>query len=160
MATEANGVPPGAGNEGRSRPGRGAVPPAADRAAGEPEPSYRELSQELDDIVERLEGPDVDIDEVSALFARAVELAQTLHDRLTRTETSVEELSTRLAGLPGPDGRTARGGSSAPWAHGDRGSLRQGGARGPEGPGAGAGASGAGSEAPPVSSWDDEDEPF
>lgn len=160
MTTEANGAAPGAGDPGRRRPVRGAVTPSAAPPAGEPEPTYRELSRELDDIVERLEGPDVDIDEVSALFARAVELAQTLHDRLTRAETSVEELSARLARLPGADDRPARSGPSIASGRPVRAASGPGGSREVDGPGFG----GEAREPDPgdleASGWDVEDEPF
>lgn len=160
MATEANGAAPGAGDLGRRRPGGGDVSGSGGASAGAAEPSYRELSRELDQIVERLEGPEVDIDEVSALFARAVDLAQTLHDRLTRAETSVEELSARLAGLPGADDRPARSGSAGPWVRPGRRAPRPGGSREQEGPDIGGDASEPAPGDLAARGWDEEDEPF
>ncbi len=71
---------------------------------------YREAMEELDRIVEELNGPAVDIDVVATRFARAVDLVDELDRRITETRARVEELAPRLARLSGDDDRPGPGG--------------------------------------------------
>lgn len=61
--------------------------------------SYRDLSRELEAIVAELEGMDVDVDRVGALYERAVQVMEELDRRLRSAEVRVEQLTERLADL-------------------------------------------------------------
>jgi len=72
---------------------------------------YRDAMEELDRIVDELDGPAVDIDVVGERFARAVDLVDELDRRITATRARVNELAPRLGRLT-EDG--ARPGSEGP----------------------------------------------
>ncbi len=58
--------------------------------------SFGEAVTEVEQILERLEDDEVDIDQLSAEVARAVALLQVCRDKLSRTEGEVRDL---VAGL-------------------------------------------------------------
>ncbi len=59
--------------------------------------SFSEAVAEVEDIVNRLENEETDIDELSAEVQRAVELIAACRERLERTDLEVRELVTKLA---------------------------------------------------------------
>ena len=57
------------------------------------ERSFEELQRELDDVVARLEGGDVPVDDAIALFKRGEELYRVCAERLQTAELRIEELA-------------------------------------------------------------------
>lgn len=58
--------------------------------------SFSEAVSEVEDIVNRLENEEIDVDRLSAEVERAVELITACRERLERTDLEVRELVTRL----------------------------------------------------------------
>jgi exodeoxyribonuclease VII small subunit len=59
-------------------------------------PSFGEAVQEVEDILGRLEGDEVDVDELTVEVKRAVELVGLCRDKLRRTELEVKEFVAQL----------------------------------------------------------------
>ncbi len=67
--------------------------PARARRAREPRlPSFGEAVAEVESILARLEGDDIDVDDLSREVKRAVELIALCRDKLARTETEVRDI--------------------------------------------------------------------
>jgi exodeoxyribonuclease VII small subunit len=64
------------------------------------EPSFEDAQRELDQIVERLERGDVDLDEAIKLWERGEELYKQSLARLDAAHGKVEELARRAASAP------------------------------------------------------------
>jgi len=64
-----------------------ATEPAAD------EKKFEEAMEELEDVVERLEGGDIPLEASLAAFERGVSLVRLLHARLDAVQTRIEELT-------------------------------------------------------------------
>jgi exodeoxyribonuclease VII small subunit len=62
--------------------------------------SFEELQRELDDVVARLEGGDVRVDDAIALFKRGEELYRACAERLRAAELRIEELARDQASPP------------------------------------------------------------
>lgn len=60
------------------------------------DPSFGEAVGEVEDILARLEGDEVDVDELGAEVKRAVELVGLCREKLRRTELEVKEFVARL----------------------------------------------------------------
>ncbi len=58
----------------------------------EPNPSFEELSGELESIVAKLEAGDLSLDESLALFERGTELAKKCTEMLDKAELRIKEL--------------------------------------------------------------------
>jgi exodeoxyribonuclease VII small subunit len=58
--------------------------------------SWEVATQELDEIVEYLEGPDVNVDDLIAKLQRGAEIIEALEARLTATKAKVEEIAPRV----------------------------------------------------------------
>lgn len=58
--------------------------------------SWEVATRELDDIVEYLEGPDVNVDDLIARLQRGAEIIEALEARLTATKAKVEEIAPRV----------------------------------------------------------------
>lgn len=58
----------------------------------EPNPSFEELSSELESIVAKLEAGDLSLDESLALFERGTELAKKCTEMLDKAELRIKEL--------------------------------------------------------------------
>ena len=56
------------------------------------ERTFEELQKELQDVVQRLEGGDVAVDDAIALFRRGEELYRACVERLQAAELRIEEL--------------------------------------------------------------------
>ena len=61
------------------------------------EMSFKECSQELEAIVAKLDGVDLELEDRLSYYKRGVELLKVLQERLTKAEQSVEVLSGELA---------------------------------------------------------------
>ena len=59
------------------------------------EPTFEQAQKELEQIVERLERGDVDLDETLALWQRGEELYRFCRERLDAAEGKIEELAGR-----------------------------------------------------------------
>lgn len=77
--------------------------PAADPAAEDPEaaldrevPSFRAAIDELETILRRIEGEEVDIDRLAAEVARATELVEVCRGKLHRAEVQVTQIVQKL----------------------------------------------------------------
>lgn len=55
-------------------------------------PTYSELSEELDDVLVRLQGEEIDVDEAIKLYERGMALAGELETYLKAAENKIEEL--------------------------------------------------------------------
>ena len=60
------------------------------------EPGYADAMAELEEILEELEGDDLDIDVLADRVRRASELIKTCRERITRAESELEEIVTDL----------------------------------------------------------------
>ncbi len=58
-------------------------------------PTFRELSDELDDILGKLQADDIDVDEALRLHEQGMKLVTQLEKRLASAENSVKKLSTK-----------------------------------------------------------------
>lgn len=63
---------------------------------GPNEPSYRQAATRLDEILERIERGEVDIDELSALVAEAADLVTLLRKKITAAEMQIKTITERL----------------------------------------------------------------
>ncbi len=59
---------------------------------------YEDAIRELEDVVRRLESPDITLDEAMAAFMRGTELAKVCSDRLAEIEAKITALTTRSDG--------------------------------------------------------------
>ncbi len=67
-------------------------------AAKKKEPGYREATEEIDTILDRIEDSrEVDVDALADDVERAAELLKICGDRLKRAELRVKEVSDRLS---------------------------------------------------------------
>ena len=67
-------------------------------AARKKEPGYREATEEIDTILDRIEDSrEVDVDALADDVERAAELLKICGDRLKRAELRVKEVSDRLS---------------------------------------------------------------
>jgi exodeoxyribonuclease VII small subunit len=62
------------------------------------EPSFEAAQAELEQIVERLERGDVELDELTRLWERGEELYRRCADQLAAAQGRIEELAKRLEG--------------------------------------------------------------
>jgi len=62
----------------------------------EPTPSFAKELERLDEIVRRLETPDLDLDEALALFEEGVERLRAARGRLATAEQKVRQVLGRL----------------------------------------------------------------
>lgn len=67
---------------------------APDKPTGEAEPSFEDSVRRLGEIVERLEGGDLPLEESLKLFEEGVQLARASQARLDRAEKRIEQLLT------------------------------------------------------------------
>jgi exodeoxyribonuclease VII small subunit len=58
--------------------------------------SWEVATKELDEIVEYLEGPDVNVDDLITKLQRGAEIIEALEARLTATKAKVEEIALRV----------------------------------------------------------------
>jgi exodeoxyribonuclease VII small subunit len=58
-------------------------------------PTYRELSDQLETILARLQADDIDVDEALALHEQGTKLIEQLEARLTDAELKVKQLKTK-----------------------------------------------------------------
>jgi exodeoxyribonuclease VII small subunit len=58
--------------------------------------SWEVATKELDEIVEYLEGPDVNVDDLITKLQRGAEIIEALEARLTATKAKVEEIAPRV----------------------------------------------------------------
>ena len=58
---------------------------------------YKELNNELDDIIDQLQNPETDIDEALLLYARGQKVVKELEQYLKTAENSVKKLSRKAA---------------------------------------------------------------
>jgi exodeoxyribonuclease VII small subunit len=56
------------------------------------EMTYREATEEIEEILDKIENGDTDIDELTGQIQRAAQLLQTCKDKLFRTEQEVEQV--------------------------------------------------------------------
>lgn len=56
------------------------------------EQTYASAMQELEQIVARLQDPDCDVDQLTALTARSIELLRYCRERLTKTDAELVRL--------------------------------------------------------------------
>lgn len=67
------------------------------------EPAYSQAVTRLDEILERIEGGKVDIDELSQLVAEAADLVTLLRQKITAAEMQIKTITERLEREePGP----------------------------------------------------------
>jgi exodeoxyribonuclease VII small subunit len=59
---------------------------------------YKELNNELDDILDQLQNSETDIDEALELYKRGQKVAKELEQYLKTAENSVKKLSRKAAG--------------------------------------------------------------
>jgi exodeoxyribonuclease VII small subunit len=60
--------------------------------AGAPVPSFSEAMAELEEILERIEGEEVDVDGLAAELRRAGELLELARDKIRRAEVEVTQI--------------------------------------------------------------------
>ena len=60
------------------------------------EPGYAQAMAELEEILEELEGDDLDVDVLADRVRRASELIKTCRERITRAESELEGIVTDL----------------------------------------------------------------
>lgn len=61
-----------------------------------PEPSYAELSAELEKILDEIESGEIDLDELSDKVERAATLLSQCRKKLAATETKVKKVTSEL----------------------------------------------------------------
>lgn len=59
--------------------------------------SYQELSEQLDDLLARLQHPDIQIDEAVELYEKGLALVEQLETHLKQAENTVEKLKLKAA---------------------------------------------------------------
>ena len=64
-----------------------------------PEPTFQDAQAELEQIVERLEHGDVELEELAKLWERGEELYRRCAEQLTAAQGKIEELATRLEAM-------------------------------------------------------------
>jgi exodeoxyribonuclease VII small subunit len=69
--------------------------PKAARASGG-EPGYADAMTELEEILEELEGDDLDVDVLADRVRRASELIKTCRERIARAQSDVDRIVTDL----------------------------------------------------------------
>ncbi len=68
------------------------------------EPGYAEAMAELEEILEELEGDDLDVDVLADRVRRASELIASCRTRIARAQSDVESIVTDLADFTEEDG--------------------------------------------------------
>lgn len=63
--------------------------------AGKPQPSFRELSDQLDAVLAQLQADDIDVDEALKLHQQGTALAKQLEERLAAAEHQVRQLKVK-----------------------------------------------------------------
>lgn len=58
--------------------------------------TYHDLSHQLDDLMAKLQDPDVGIDEAVQLFEQALKMIQRLEDHLEKAENHILELKAKF----------------------------------------------------------------
>jgi exodeoxyribonuclease VII small subunit len=58
-------------------------------------PTYRELSDQLETILARLQADDIDVDEALALHEQGTKLIEQLEARLTDADLKIKQLKTK-----------------------------------------------------------------
>lgn len=58
--------------------------------------TYKSAKEELDQLVEKLKNPECDVDELTALTSRAVELLQFCNDKLTRVDEDLTKVLEKI----------------------------------------------------------------
>lgn len=74
-------------------------------AGGAPEASFTEAMRELEAILARIEGEEVDLDRLASELGRAAELLELCRGKIRKAELEVAQIVQRLEPAPG-DGRT------------------------------------------------------
>ena len=76
-----------------------------DAGAAEPETlSFRQAMDELEGILERVEGEEIDIDQLAAELARAAKLLELCRGKIRRAEVEVTQIVQNLETPPGEGG--------------------------------------------------------
>lgn len=57
---------------------------------------YRSLRRELDEVVAKLQGDDIDIEDAIKLHARGQELIKQLEDYIKQAENSIKKIKTKF----------------------------------------------------------------
>jgi len=76
-------------------------PPPSEPAASEPALSFREAMDELEGILERIEGEEIDVDRLAEELRRAAELLDLCRGKIRRAEVEVTQI---VQSLEGPEG--------------------------------------------------------
>ncbi|MFO8034681.1 MAG: exodeoxyribonuclease VII small subunit [Candidatus Bipolaricaulota bacterium] len=67
-----------------------------ERTSGTPNVSYTEAVERLDAILERIEGGEADIDELSGLVEEAAQLLELCREKIAHAEMQVKSVTQRL----------------------------------------------------------------
>jgi len=59
---------------------------------------YQTLSLELDEVLAKLQGPNIQVDEAVVLYERGLQLVAQLEDHLQQAENKIEKLKLAAAG--------------------------------------------------------------
>ena len=78
-------------------------PPASERAPGEPALSFREAMDELEGILERIEGEEIDIDRLAEELRRAAQLLELCRGKIRKAEVEVTQIVQSIE-EPGKEG--------------------------------------------------------
>lgn len=60
--------------------------------------NYQDLSEQLDDVLAKLQSPELDIDEAAKLFEQALTLTQQMEKHLQEAENKIMVLKTKFGG--------------------------------------------------------------
>jgi exodeoxyribonuclease VII small subunit len=63
--------------------------------SGQAQPTFRELSDELDAVLAQLQADDMDVDEALKLYEQGTKLVQQLEKRLATAENTITELKAK-----------------------------------------------------------------
>lgn len=84
-----------------------------DPSAGRPAPSFGEAMEELEQILQRIEGEEVDVDQLAAELRRASQLLDLARDKIRRAEVEVTQIVQGIeAAAEGEGGEGDEGGGT------------------------------------------------
>lgn len=61
------------------------------------EPSYQQLSQRLDEIMTKIEDPNIDVDHAIELYQEGMELVEQIDQYLKKAETKIDKIKAKFS---------------------------------------------------------------
>ncbi len=61
------------------------------------EPNYQQLSQRLDEIMTKIEDPNIDVDHAIELYQEGMELVEQIDQYLKKAETKIDKIKAKFS---------------------------------------------------------------